>query len=98
MKTRTALIACGCLAVLGSGPLLVLYIALLNGFQDVNGTLAIGGLGLATAAFVSVPATLLGIRRMRSHPELPKVFMVGSGLLSVLTLVVALGFVASTLL
>jgi hypothetical protein len=35
---------------------------------------------------------------MRSHPELPKVFMVGSGLLSVLTLVVALGFVASTLL
>ena len=98
MKARTALFVCGCLAILGSVPLLALYVAALNGFPDVMGTLAIGALGCATAALVSVPATVFGIRRMRSDPELPKAFMVGSGLVSVLTLLGAVVFMANTLL
>jgi hypothetical protein len=97
MKARTALFVCSCLAILGSAPLLALYVAVLNGFADVIGTLAIGAFGCATAALLAVPATVFGIRRMRSNPVLPKGFMVGSGLLSVLTLLVAIVFVADKL-
>jgi len=90
MKPRTALFACSGLAVLGSLPLLALYVALLNGFADVVGAPMIGAFGLATVALVSLPATVLGIRRMRSNAELPRALMIGSGLLSMLVLLTAL--------